>query len=120
MKVFLICPVRGATDKETKEIDGYVKSLEDKGIEVYWPARDTCQTDPIGYAICCANWNAIREADEIHVWYNPTSQGSLFDLGMAFELCKPIFLANRKSVAPTDGKSFANFLLYLDAGKNNR
>jgi hypothetical protein len=89
--------------------------MEFDGYTVYWPARDTHQADPIGLTICRDNCAAIRSSAEVHVWWNPSSQGSLFDLGMAFAMGKPIFLANPDGVTPTDGKSFNNLLLELDS-----
>ena len=115
MKIFLICPVRGASDAETAAILTYVHGMEFDGYTVYWPARDTHQADPIGLTICRDNCAAIRGASEVHVWWNTSSQGSLFDLGMAFAMGKPIFLANPDGIEPTDGKSFTNLLLTLDA-----
>ncbi len=110
MRIFLICPVRNVTSEETEAINRYVTGLEERcRHRVYWPARDTDQSDPIGLQICKVNRNAIIAADEVHVWWNPASTGSLFDLGIAFALGKDIVLANE--VTPTEGKSFNNFLL---------
>lgn len=111
MKIFLICPVRNVTPEETKAIQQYVSDMEVKGYDIYWPARDTDQVDPVGLRICTDNRRAIREADVVHVWWNPGSTGSLFDLGMAFMADKPIVLVN--TVEPTVGKSFNNLLLKL-------
>ena len=114
MQVFLICPVRNVEEEENKTIESYVLELESKGVSVYWPKRDTDQNDPIGYQICEANFEAIRSSDEVHIWWNPTSQGTLFDLGMAFALNKKIHIVNSDSVSPTESKSFTNLLLFLD------
>ncbi len=112
MRIFLICPVRNATPEETEAISRYVIDKEKRcGHQVYWPARDTDQFDPIGLQICKSNRNAIIAADEVHVWWNPASTGSLFDLGIAFALGKDIVLVNE--VPPTEGKSFNNFLLAI-------
>lgn len=115
MKIFLICPVRNVSKKEAARIKEYVKDLEDEGHVVHWPQRDTDQNDPVGLRICRDNCTAIKEADAVHVWYNKDSQGSIFDLGMAFALDKRIALANRESVQRTPHKSFRNVLLRLDA-----
>lgn len=113
MKIFLICPVRNATPGETNAIIQYVTDMEDKGHKVYWPARDTDQVDSTGLRICGDNRKAITDADAVHVWWNPGSTGSLFDLGMAFMAKKPIVLVN--AVEPTVGKSFNNFLLAVQS-----
>lgn len=116
-KIFLICPVRNFDEEEQKKIEEYVKNLENQGHEVYWPIRDTNQDDPIGIEICTDNGWAIIWADEIHIWWQPESEGSKFDFGMSF-LCyilddKKIILANPDDVKRTTGKSFENVLLTL-------
>jgi hypothetical protein len=116
MKVFLICPVRNVDEQTTTRIDAYVKSLEDRGVDVYWPARDTDQNDQIGFRICNDNYEAISSADEIHIWWNKDSKGSLFDLGMAWALEKELVVANQEEVTPTVGKSFQNVLLEWSVG----
>lgn len=115
MKIFLICPVRGITDEEKNAtiIARYVLNLVRSGHMVHWPLRDTDQDDLVGLRICQDNRHAIEDADEIHVWWNGKSQGSLFDLGMAFALRKKIVLVNSDSVRPTPRKSFNNVLLEI-------
>ncbi len=132
-KIFLICPVRDAKNKITERVRGYVQKLESKGCQVHWPARDTNQNDPNGIRICMDNGMAIREADEVHIfwmwkekkwWQKPfwwikekKSTGSLFDFGMSFMLFllrdKKIILANPDEIKPTKKKSFTNVLLSL-------
>lgn len=80
-KVFLICPVRKASKEIKKKLRQYVKKLEKQGYQVHWPTRDTDQKDPHGYAICWVNSRAGVTADEIHDWFDPTSEGSVFDVG---------------------------------------
>ncbi len=116
-KIFIICPVRGATKKEKKLIEKHISDLEEEGHKVYYPPRDTNQDDPIGLRICFDNRNAIKRADEIHVYWNGKSSGSLFDLGMCFMYGKLVFLINNKDVkrdAKKGKKSFQNFLLALE------
>ena len=112
---FVICPVREATDDEKEFIQNYISKLEGEGYNVHYPARDTKQDgDPIGLRICSDNRAAIQNADEIHVYWNGKSSGSLFDLGMTFMAEKPIVLFNRDQVERTASKSFQNVLLDLD------
>ena len=106
LRTFLICPVRG---HEMNETINYVEKLEADGWEVHWPPRDTDQDDPTGYRICRDNYSAIYRSDIVHIVYDPTSQGSLFDLGVAFALKKPLVLLNE--VEPTKGKSFASMIM---------
>ncbi len=114
-KVFLICPVRNATEEQKMEIQDYIAGLERQEFTVYYPARDTDQNDEIGFRICTDNKNAIVEADEIHVFYDTGSAGSLFDLGMAFALNKKLVIAN--TVKRTETKSFANVIVAWSEGK---
>jgi len=107
LKIFLISPVANAdlddeSREEQKRIAVYVASLEAKGHQVHWPIRDTKQEDPTGgYMICYTNSQAMLDADEIHLWYNETSGGSKFDMGVAFayvemmDLKKKIVRANK-------------------------
>jgi hypothetical protein len=109
-KIFLICPVREVTDTEKEAIAQYVAFLKKAGHSVYWPLTDTNQDDPVGLHICQDNRSAIIAADEIHIWWNGKSQGSIFDFGMAFGLNKKIVLVNRDQVPATPHKSFNNVL----------
>lgn len=116
--IFLICPVRKATGDTAKKIEKYITKLEESDCKVYWPARDTDQSDPIGLRICKDNCKEIFKADEVHVWWDENSRGSLFDLGISF-MCHhladgvKIILANPDEVKPTQEKSFNNVLLAL-------
>lgn len=117
--IFLICPVRNASEEMTRKTSAYLRKLEEAGCRVHWPPRDTDQDDPVGMRICADNGRAILAADEVHVWYDKNSQGTTFDLGMTFMLveilglAKKVVLANPEDVAPTEGKSFQNVLLAL-------
>ncbi len=115
MKVFIICPVRNLTEIENKIIQNYIADLEKIGVQVHYPPRNTNQNDCIGFNICAENMNAIKSADEVHVYWNPSSTGSLFDLGMTFALGKKIKLINE--VQPTPTKSFNNVLLKVAGNK---
>jgi len=113
---FLVCSVRNATWEQKATAEYYVKTLEARGYKVHWPPRDTDQNDPVGLRICSDNRAAIKNADEVHIMWDPNSQGSLFDIGMAFALEKKVILANPDAVQPTQNKSFNNVLLTLDKG----
>ena len=84
-KVYLTCSVNAADDKIRNDLEAYVSYLEDNDYDVYYPQRDTKQ-DNHGFDICLANGIAIQEADEVHLFYNPASKGSHFDLGMLFAM----------------------------------
>jgi hypothetical protein len=116
-KVFVICPVRNVSEQTKKAIRDYVLKLEQSGVLVHWPSRDTNQDDPIGTNICQTNREAIYTSNEIHIWFDSNSEGSLFDIGMTFaflrNLNKKIVLINRDEISPTPHKSFQNVLLEL-------
>jgi nucleoside 2-deoxyribosyltransferase len=51
---------------------------------------------------------AIKSADEIHVFYDSKSQGTHFDMGMAFALGKKIVVVENEPYE--EGKSFQRML----------
>ena len=112
-KIFLICPVREADEEEKEFLQNYISNLEKEGYKVHYPPRDTNQDDPVGYNICRENRQAILDADEIHIYFAPKSKGTLFDIGMAFMMEKPVFLVNIDKIERTPHKSFQNVLLEL-------
>ncbi len=116
ISAFIICPVRGVTAEQRTDIERYVLMMEGRGHEVHWPERDTNQDDPIGNRICEDNLAAIQAADEVHVYWTTTSTGTLFDLGMAWALRKPIVLINPPEAMPQ--KSFENLLLKWQGGRS--
>lgn len=117
--VFLICPITNATEEQSAAIAKYVSYLEVvKKRDVHWPARDTQQNRPV-MDIFHDNRAAMMRAQEVHVWWNPNSTGSKFDLGMAYALSKPILIANPQEVQPTFVKSFENFLIDCDGTWNH-
>lgn len=101
IKAFLICPVMGHDREETAEL---VEWLEEMGLQVHWPHRDTDQDDPVGLQICEENRAAIEEADIVLMVWNGKSTGCLFDLGMAFGMGKPIIPLEMPPI--TDDRSF--------------
>lgn len=147
-RIFIICPVRppktgllkkmlqkvlnslfGAIDPWTKNqnaIKEYAAKLEAEGYEVYWPARDNPyqKIDKNGIFICEHNREKMFWADEIHIWYDKNSTGSVFDIGMFFMFVrthsfKKFVIINGKDVASTPHKSFENVILALGGQYNN-
>jgi nucleoside 2-deoxyribosyltransferase len=113
LKIYIICPVRNATKEQTEKLKEYKKSLLLDGHEVYYPADDNPYEESdnlIGYIICEENRRAIAEADEIHIFWDATSTGTLFDLGMAFALYKPLKIVNYDELKFTPQKSFTNMI----------
>lgn len=123
-KIFFISPVRQVTEETKKACLEYVEKLEMKGHRVHWPIRDTDQSDPVGIKICDTNSRAILEADEIHVWFVPTSTGTHFDLGETYILIrilgykKKVVFVNRdefsKKIEDMAARQMKDYLLVLD------
>lgn len=91
-KVFLICPVRKATEEEKAKLNAIVTEYKENGYQIHYPDRDTVQ-DPVvngintgGYSICLDNTIASAKANTTVVFYNKTSTGSMFDLGAVYYL----------------------------------
>jgi nucleoside 2-deoxyribosyltransferase len=105
-KVFIICSVRGTTEEYKKKLEDYVSLLERYAI-VHLPHRDTDQKAR-GYDICTQNLNAIKNSDEVHIFYNSASQGTHFDMGAAFALGKKIVVVENEEYG--EGKSYPRML----------
>jgi len=112
MRAYLICPVRGHDPSETADI---VADLESQGWDVYWPHRDTDQDDPVGLKICEQNRRGIEESDAVFLMFDLDSRGSLFDLGMAFALRKPLTIISAPPPDP-NVKSFTVMIQAWEAG----
>jgi nucleoside 2-deoxyribosyltransferase len=106
-KVFIICTVRGASEEYKKKLEDYVAKLEREGVQVHLPHRDTKQ-DARGYDICNENAKAIGLANEVHIFYNPDSQGTHFDMGVAFAYGRKLVVVENVEYGP--GKSYPRML----------
>jgi len=106
-KIFIICSVRGMDDDYKDELEEYAFQLAYYGNSVHLPHRDTNQENS-GLGICTQNMMAIQDADEVHIFYSSKSQGTHFDMGVAFSLNKPIVIVNNEPF--DEGKSFARML----------
>ncbi len=124
---FLICTVRGADDKDKKFLEDYVSKAESDGKKIYYPARDTNQTDSSGgYQICLDNCDGMLSSRIVSIYWTEKSEGTRFDFGEAFLLHKTagkkIKLINRSDVERIVekqkqnkiGKSFEMVVLKLD------
>ena len=103
MRIFLIGSVRNATEAQRSALEGHVARLEVDGHMVHLPHRDTNQK-ATGIQICRQNRAEIEAADEVHLFYTKGSQGTHFDMGMAFALGKRLRVI--KNVAYGPGKSY--------------
>jgi len=90
--IFLICPVRNATEKEKADLHKLINLYEQSGYHVHYPERNTNQNPVVngintgGFNICAENAKAIAEAQTVVVFYNKQSTGSMFDLGVTYQL----------------------------------
>jgi len=117
-KIFIISPVRNISKITERQIRVYVSKLQEQGHLVYWPLDHTDQNDKVGLRICHDNRKAIWEADETHIWFDSSSEGSGFDLGMYFAFLmfskKKLVIANKDHVFRMPDKSFNNVILELE------
>lgn len=112
--LFLISPVRLLDPVYENLIYQVEQEYQEKGFKLYIPFRDTDQSDSIGYRICSDNRKAIEESDGVLLLWKEGSQGSLFDLGMAFALRKPIYIIHETLPPQTRSKSFQNMIRFWE------
>lgn len=116
-KIYIICPVRKLTEEEKNKILNYVKELEKQGHTVKCPFRDTNQTDKIGLHIVEEHTQDILWADQIHIWWNPTSEGSIWDIAQSYLamrlMTKKMVLINPEDIELTPDKSFTNVVVAI-------
>lgn len=108
MKIFIIGSVRNVNKEQKEKMEEYAEELESIGNIVHLPHRDTNQKAR-GIEICNQNRTAIKEADEVHVFYSSDSEGTHFDLGMAFAMGKIIRVISNEKYG--EGKSFSRMLV---------
>lgn len=92
MKIYIICPIRKQTKHQKIDIEEYVQDQENYGNSVFYPKRDAPQNDKTGYNIVKSEVDAIKECDEVHIFWDVKSYGSHFDLGVAIALNKKLVL----------------------------
>lgn len=85
MKVFVICS-KGLAERGLQ----YTHKLEYEGHKVFFPLRDTKQVHTTANAVVHSNLRGIEDVDEVHILWDGSSYGSIFDLGMAYALRKRI------------------------------
>ena len=107
-KIFIICSVRDASKEYKDKLETYTEKLEKEGCVVHLPHRDTDQTAS-GLDICKQNACAIFNSDEVHIFYTKESQGTHFDMGVAFALNKKIVIIENEPL--TEGKSYQRMLM---------
>jgi len=73
-----------------------IKYAEENDLCCYIPGRDTTQVTT-EKEILQANLNGLVGCDEVHVLWDLSSLGTIFDMGMAFALGKPIKIIKTKT-----------------------
>lgn len=115
MKRYLICPVRKRTHNEQRHLEQWVCEREAVGDKVYFPGRDTGieELPENGMLITEKNLERMEWCEIVDLWYEVSSQGSSFDLGLAFSMDIKIYFPWRNQVewAAEDGDGFACMLL---------
>lgn len=110
-KIFLICPVRNANENQRKWIEDYVSEENSEGYFVHAPHLHTRQIDLFGgYAICKQNAQAVASSSLVAIYYDKESTGSVFDLGVAYALNKPILLLNENGIEFNDNEFTDNLI----------
>lgn len=130
--VYMLCPVRNATDEEKEFLENYKSKLEEKGFKVLYPATDTPQEDPSGgYDLVMTHCDEILNSRTVHVYWNEKSEGSKVDLGKSLMEHRrrglEVILVNREHVKGLVGeqkqkglkKSYEMVLAQLDDKSKN-
>ena len=82
MKYYAICPVRHATEEQLGVMLDVVEGVREAGNEVHSPPTEVTPHCPTGLSICEAHLKAMVECDSVLLFYDETSGGSKFDLGI--------------------------------------
>ena len=110
-KIFLICPVRNATPEQKKWMEDFVIEKYKEGYTIHAPHLHTVQTDLFGgYAICKQNAEALASSEEVNIYYDKSSTGTAFDLGVAYALNKPLVLLNEKDIVFDENNVMDNII----------
>lgn len=91
MKIFII-----HSTGMFKDALEHAKNLEKEGHETYVPLRDTEQVFTAEAEILANNLKGLKWCDEAHLIWDLSSQGTLFDMGCAYALGKPIRVIKTK------------------------
>jgi len=112
MKIFII----GSTSYQDK-MGKYKQMLEREGHSVRMPLFDDSTKDEL--QICLTNIESIREAGEVHVFWDQRSMGTAFDFGAAMALGKKTKLVyyNKKTFLNVM-KWYSDPALYLEERHN--
>lgn len=91
MKIYIICPVRKATQEQEKDVNEYINFMEKNGHEIH-SYKNVDQNDETGINIILNHAYAMDWCDRVDIFWDTTSEGSAFDLGMAIFAAKKLKL----------------------------
>ena len=90
---YIICTVRNTTEEDQKVFKKYAAKLEALGMNVHLPDPNAdYQKDPNGLNICLRHRQETASSRDVRTFWNPTSEGSVFDLACTIIASKPIKL----------------------------
>lgn len=114
MKIYILSPVRNVTPEQQNIIDNHVSRLELDSHDVYVPRYDVDQEDPTGFDICSSHFCNMLKADRVDIFWDISSSGSHFDLGMAFACGKIVKLISAFS-DDVEGKSYIKVIKEMES-----
>lgn len=87
----------------------YANKLTVEGHTFVFPALDgVAELGPL--EICKYNLETIKNADEVHIFWDQRSMGTIFDFGMVFALRKKL------KIVYMEGKTFKNVMESYEEG----
>lgn len=94
-RIVLIHSVRGAVNEEPKYVKDFLDNAQNLGIKIYIPMIHNFQKDPThGVNICNTMRYVIENSRRVALSYNPSSEGSKFDLGITLFNNKDLSILN--------------------------
>lgn len=109
MKIVVACPIRISTGEENRRAQEYIRAVKAMGHEVfsYWDTlQEAC---PTGADILEKHLQAVRECEELHVFWKESSRGTHWEVGTAVALNKRIVIVGIEGEMPT-GQSYLTAL----------
>ena len=110
MRIFII----GSSQYKDKMLD-YAEQKEKEGHRVFFPALDDAKFKST-LEILETNRKRMQGADEVHLFYDGKSHGTIFDFGMAFAMGKPLFIVYMNDKSIVDGMKEYAWLFKGESG----
>ncbi|MFO8066555.1 MAG: hypothetical protein R6U11_03135 [Bacteroidales bacterium] len=110
MKIFII----GSSQYKDKMLE-YAAKMEFRGHQVCLPVLDDSKFKNT-LKILETNRKRMQWADEVHMFYDGKSQGTVFDFGMAFAMGKPLQVIYMNDKSIVDGMKEYALLFKWESG----